>query len=98
MKRRLESANLEIARLSKDTRRHAIIQANYYRIKTLWEEKETLEVVDCDTQFPTWTVPEIKEAKFIRMINMQLRARNKIMKKQIEDLKAQLIQLKEPSK
>jgi len=64
----------------------------------LWEEKATSEVVDCDTQFHTWTVPAIKEAKFIRMINMQLRAGNKVMKKQIEDLKVQLSQLKESFK
>lgn len=42
------------------------------------------------------TVPTIKEAKYIRRINMQLRAENKVMKKQIEDLKAQLSQLKGP--
>ena len=45
------------------------------------------------SQFHTWTVPAIKEAKYIRRINMQLRAGNKAMKKQIEDLKAQLSQL-----
>ena len=43
-------------------------------------------------------VLEIKEAQYIKRINMQLRAENKVMKKQIEDLKAQLSQLKGPAK
>jgi len=98
LKSKLESAKHEISKLKKAARRHAVIQANYYRIKTLWEENATVEVVDCNTQFHTWTVPGIKEAKYIRMINMQLRAGNKVMKKQIEDLKAQLSQLKGPAK
>ena len=82
--------------MKKAARRHAVIQAKYY--KTLWEGNATVEaqvnsVVDGHSQFHTWTVPAIKEAKYIRRINMQLRAGNKAMKKQIEDLKAQLSQL-----
>ena len=96
MKSQLESAKHEIAKLKKAARRHAVIQANYY--KTLWEGNAAVEaqvnsVVDGHSQFHTWTIPAIKEAKYIRRINMQLRAGNKAMRKQIEELKAQLSQL-----
>ena len=82
--------------MKKAARKHAVIHAKYY--KALWKGNETLEarlnsVVDGHSQFHTWTVPTIKEAKYIRRINMQLRDGNKAMKKQIEDLKAQLSQL-----
>ena len=97
----MESAKYEIAKLKKAARKHAAIHAKYY--KTLWEGNAAVEaqlnsVVDGHSQFHTWTVRAIKEAKYIRRINMQLRARNKAMKKQIEDLKAQLSQLKGPAK
>ena len=96
IKSQLEAVKYEIAKLKKDARKHAVIYAKYR--KALWKGSETLEnqsnsVVDGHSQFHTWTVPAIREARYIRRINMQLRARNKAMKKQIEDLKAQLGQL-----
>jgi len=96
LKRKLKLANLEIAKLKKASRKHAIQQANFNRMKALWEDKTSSipEVVDCNAQFYTWTVPAIKEAKFIRMINMQLRVGTRVMKRQIEDLKMQLSQQK----
>jgi hypothetical protein len=59
-----------------------------------WEEKtfQIPEVVDCNVQFLTWTVPAIKEAQFIRKVNKNLRPGIKVMKKQIEELKLQLRQ------
>jgi len=96
LKSQLESAKYEIAKLKKAARKHAAIHAKYY--KTLWEGNEAVEaqlnsVVDGHAQFHTWTVPAIKEAKYIRRINMQLRAGNRAMRKKIEDLKTQLSQL-----
>lgn len=74
-------------------RKHADVYTNYR--KALWKGTETFQnqlnsVVDGHAQFHTWTVPAIKEAQFIRKINMQLRAENKALKKKIEDLKVQL--------
>ena len=68
----------------------------YYR--AFWLEDEAVKdqlnsMVDGHAQFHTWTVPTIKEARYIRRINMQLRAGNRAMRKQIEDLKTQLSQL-----
>ena len=62
-----------------------------------WEDKtfQIPEVVDCNVQSRSWTVPAIKEAQFIRMVNTNLRSRIRVMKKQIEDLKTQLSQQKE---
>jgi len=96
LKSQLESAKYEIAKLKKAARKHATIHAKYYR--AFWEENEAVKaqlnsVVDGHAQFHTWTVPAIKEARYIRRINMQLRAGNRAMRKQIEDLKTQLSQL-----
>ena len=46
--------------------------------------------MNSETQYFTWTVPAIKEARFVRRINAQLRATNKRLKIQIEDLEIQL--------
>lgn len=96
IKSQLETAKYEIAKLKKAARKHAVIHAEYS--KALWKGSETLEsqlnsVVDGHAQFHTWTVPAIKEAKYIRRINMQLGAGNRAMRKQIEDLKTQLSRL-----
>jgi len=62
-----------------------------------WEDQtfQIPEVVDCNVQFLSWIVLAIKEAQFIRKVNTNLRSGIKVMKKQIEDLKMQLSQLKE---
>ena len=96
IQRQLESAKYEIAKFRKAARKHAAIHEKYY--KTLWEGNEAVEaqlnsVVDGHAQFHTWTVPAIKEAKYIRRINIQLRDGNRAMRKQIEDLKTQLSRL-----
>ena len=72
----MELANFEIARLKKASRKHAIKEAYFNQMQARWEEKtfQIPEVVDCNVQFRSWTVPAIKEAKFIRMVNMQLGA------------------------
>jgi len=49
-------------------------------------------VVSCHAQYFTWTVPAIKEARYIRKVNAKLRAGIRIMKRQIKDLKIQLNQ------
>ena len=87
-------ANLEIARLKKASRKHAIKEAHFNKMEALWEDKTISipEVVDCNAQYYTWTVPAIKEAKFIRKVNTKLRAGIRVMKRHIEDLKIQLSQ------
>jgi len=52
-------------------------------------------VVDFSVQFRSLTTPAIKKAQFIRKVNTNLRSGIKVMKKQIEDIKIQLSQLKE---
>lgn len=94
LKKKLRLANLEIARLKKASRKHAIKEAQFNKMEALWEDKtfSIPEVVDCNTQYYTWTVPALKEAEFIRKVNTNLRARIRVMKRQIEDLKIQLSQ------
>ena len=97
LKKMLKLTNLEIAKLKKASRKHAIKEAHFNKMEALWDDKtiQMLEVVDCHAQYYTWSVPAIKEAKFIRKVNTKLRARIRVMKKQIEDLKMQLSQRKE---
>jgi len=96
LKRKLELANFEIARLKKASRKHAIKEAYFNQMQARWEDKtfQIPEVVDFNVQFRSWTVPAIKEAQFIRKVNTKLRAGTRVMKKQIEDLKMQLAQQK----
>ena len=96
LKRRLELANFEIARMKKASRKFAIKEAYFNQMQAPWEDKtfQILEVVDCNVQFHSWTVPTIKEAQFFRKVNTNLRAGIRVMKKQVEDLKIQLSQQK----
>ena len=97
LKKELELANLEIARLKKAARKFAVKEAYFNQMQDRWEYQtfQIPEVVDCNVQFLFWTVPAIKEAQFIRKVNTNLRSGIKVMKKQIEDLKIQLSQLRE---
>lgn len=92
MEERLRDANNEIARLRVRARRHATERTYFKRIKVLWEVEKAsnLEIVNSETQYFTWTVPAIKEARFVRRINTQLRATSRRLKRQIEDLEIQL--------
>jgi len=97
LERRLESANFEIARLKKATRKFAANEAYFNQMQARWEDQtfQIPEVVDFSVQFCSWTTPAIKEAQLIRKVNTNLRYGIKVMKKQIEDFKIQLSQLKE---
>jgi len=68
-------------------------------MQSLWEDKtfQIPEVVYCNVQFHSWTVPTIKEAQFIRKVNTNMRVGIRVMKKQVEELKTQLSQQKESS-
>ena len=92
LKRRLELANFEIARLRKAARKFAIKEAYFNQMQARWEDQtfQIPEVVDFSVQFHSWTTPAIKEAQFIRKVNTNLRSGIKVMKKQIEDLKIPL--------
>ena len=94
MKNKLRVENLEIARLKKASRKHAINEAHFDKMQDLWEDKtfQIPKVVDCNTQYYTWTVPALKEAAFIRSVNTKLRARIRVMKRKIEDLRMHLSQ------
>ena len=96
LKKKLELANLEISKLIKASRKHTIKEAHFNKMEALWEDKTISipEVVDCHAQYYTWSVPAIKEAKYIRKINTRLRVGIRIMKRQIEDLKIQQNQRK----
>ena len=65
---------------------------NFDRIKALWElgRVSKPETVSSEAQFFTWTLPAIKVAKFVRRININLRATNRRLKRQIEYLEIQL--------
>ena len=67
---------------------------HFVKMQALWEDKtfQIPEVVDCNTQYYTWTVPALKEVAFIRRVNTKLRAGIRVMKRKIEDLRMQLSQ------
>ena len=85
-------ANFKIAKLKRKERRHVAEKTNFNKIKALWEVERVSkpEIVSSEAQYFTWTVPAIKEARFVRMINVKLRATNRRLKRQIEDLEIQL--------
>ena len=92
MEERLKATNNEIARLRVRTRGHGIERVDFKRMKALWEDEKVskLEIINSVTQYFTWTVPAIKDARFVRRINAHLRATNRELKRQIEDLEIQL--------
>ena len=92
LKNKLRLANLEISRLKKASRKHAIREAHFDKMQALWEDKRVQipEVVDCNAQYYTWTFPTIKETMFIRRVNTKLRVGIRVMKIQIQELKLQL--------
>jgi len=96
LKRRLESTNFEIDRLKKAARKFAAKEAYFNQMQARWEDQtfQIPEVVDFNVQFRSWTTPAIKEAQFIRKVNINLRFGIKVLKKQVEDLKIQLEQQK----
>ena len=57
-------------------------------MKALWEGQtgSISETPSTAIQFFTWRVPAIKEAKFVRVINTHLRASNRRLRDQVEDL------------
>jgi len=92
MEERLKAANKEIAKLRVRARDHVVERTNFKRMKALWEAEKMSkpEIVSSENQYFTWTVPAIKEARFVRKINAQLRATNRGLKRQIEGLEIQL--------
>ncbi len=88
MEESLKTANNEIARLRVRAREHATKRTNFKRMKALQEARKVSKpkIVNNETQYFTWTVPAIKEARFVRKINAQLRATNSRLKRKIEDL------------
>ena len=80
--------------LKKKVRVQAKERENFERMKGLWEMEKNpnLELIDSQAQFFIWTLPAIKEEKFIRMVNTKLRENNRRLKRRVEDLEIQLAQ------
>ena len=96
----LRSANHEIAKLKKRARKHVIEKKKINRMKAIWEGQivSKPEIPSSEEQFFTWTVPTIKEEKFVRVINTHLRASNIRLRIQMEDLEIQLTRSQEKLK
>jgi len=62
LKRRLELANFEIARLKKAARKFAVKEAYFNQMQARWEDQtfQISKVVDFSVQFRSWTIPAIK--------------------------------------
>lgn len=92
MEEGLMAANNEIAKIRVREREHAAERTSFKRMKALWEAEKVSkpEIVSSETQNFTWTILAIKEAKFLRKINAQLRTTNKGFKRQIEDIEIKL--------
>ena len=68
--------------------KHSIEKTKFKIMKEVWEGQSSSrsEIPSSVEQFFTWTVPTIKEAKFVRVINTHLRASNRRLRDQVEDL------------
>ena len=88
MEEKLKSANYEIFKLKKRARKHAIEKTNFKRMKALWEGDKVSKpkIISSEAQYFTWTVPAIKEARFVRVMNTHLRTSNRRLRIQVEDL------------
>ena len=66
-------------------------------MKGLWEleKNPNPKLIDSQAQFFIWTLPAIKEEKFIRMINTKLRENNRNLKRRVEDLEIHLAQFED---
>ena len=64
----------------------------FKRLKSIWEGQTVArsEIPSSAQQFFTWTVPTIKEAIFVRVINTHLREINRKLRSQVKDLELQL--------
>ena len=78
--------------MKKRARKHNIEKTKFKRMKAVWEGQivSRSEIPSAAKQFFTWTVPTIKEAKFVRVINNHLRDSNRRLSGQVEDLELQL--------
>ena len=76
----------------KRAKKHSIEKTKFKRMKALWECQTgpRSEIPSSAEHFFTWTVPEIKEAKFFRVINTHLRASNRRLRDQVGYLELQL--------
>ena len=89
IKNQVGAAKKEIVKAKKVIKERAVRYANYRRA-VLKGSKNLVSQVDSVADVYTWTVPAIKQAKFIRKMNMTLRAENKALRREIASLKAQL--------
>ena len=85
VKDKLRLANIEIDKLKKKVRMHAVERSNFERLRGLWELEKVSnnESISNWDQFFIWTVPTIKEEKFIRIVNIKLRANNRRLKRKV---------------
>lgn len=88
----LKLENQEIAMMKKRARKHSVEKTEFKIMKALWEGQTVsrTEIPNSAKQFFTWTVPAIKEEKFVRVINTHLGASNRRLRNQVEDLELQL--------
>ena len=70
VKNKLRLANNEIEKLKKRERIYVEEKVKFERMKGLWEleKNPNPELIDSQDQFFIYTLPAIKEAKFIRMV------------------------------
>jgi len=80
------------AKVKNVARERAVKYANY-RKAVLRGSKNLISQVDSVADVYTWTVPALKQAKYINKINMSLRVENRALKKEVAELKMQLGQL-----
>lgn len=83
VKKKLKSANFEIAQLKKRARKHAIEKSNFKRVKSICKDVKVPrhELVDSHAQYFTWTIPAIKKERYIKRINGKLRTKIGMMKR-----------------
>ena len=88
VKDKLRLENIEIDKLKKKVRMHAVERSNFERMKGLWELEKVsnIDSISSQDQFFIWIVPAIKEEKFIRTVNTKIRANNRRLKIQVEYL------------
>ena len=74
--------------MKKRARKNSVKKVQFKRMKVVWEGQvySISETLDNTEQLFKWTIPAIKEATFVRIIDTHLRATKKRLKDKVKDL------------
>ena len=92
LEEKLKLANLEIAIMKREARKHFVAKIQFEKMKGIQEEQvDTIsKTLDNTQQLIKWTIPVRKEEKHVRRMNTHLKATNRRLRNQVKDLQEKL--------